>query len=962
MPKILYNEGRVVGYSAYELYVKHALSIDPNREPASELEWLSSSIAMGSSMLLRVGTDNTKGPHAVEIPFPNNTILCAANTIIGSFFIGKGYIPEGTADNKYIWPTKVIDYGKLISNTDASSPATSIPPTPVTSMKEDWSKEDRTRLKEYMKIIDGIIIQPGNWSDNENKPPTKEFSPKLNTYPRLRLYFKDAVKAPFFILLTGFTFRTVISGVSGLDTSVNTESPQNGDFLGPATYPWANKVVFSIPPSFANYTLTNNYSRKLPSNGPDKVVDTSSIIDMSTTDPGVYYSKNDSESRIDINVTELNTIGDGASVLTIYQRNEILTPALYGAKITNEGSTYLSPIDINAPGTIKLYHGKVYSDTSKDTTEVTKAKTLQHEVPSNSAFIRDSSDHVIYEINQNTEQTIPVSKVYTSPLTGALVVTELTYPLLMVEGTYARSGVICKDSKSNAEISSRYVDFNHPDTWYIEFNGKRIEGTEVAKDPLQYCGASPIVYKRITGRLSDEIRNQCGYEYDSEVFGYTPLQQEPEDWSPNYTKYYTKDNKGNYINIAKSDSGAPNFSPGLYYSGNTWHRATRDMMNQIPESERSNYYYIIPGSWKEGANNIIWPVRKSDNMLDVTVRYGFNIIVNGKIWNIPPFYNNANKNTCSDYLGSWWDKHQIKNPDGNSAEHYNNKWAKIYIPGHPHPTAKSRLDETNTGQVYYSGAMLPADINGVPYEEYADQILISRIFSKETLVADGILPQYCDISLLKFLRIALYTDMGTGQPLPPDHGNILQPQLIYGNTSNPANGDDIKFKFRLTVANTEATSGKTQLMELPKDYLDSSNDDALGVVTQTGELQALSLSMADENNTPYILSGTKGTLDKIRDDTLHWDDMVDALSKNKSIDILGPNLRSLKTSMINMEDGDYIISIRNGNISLGNIAVSNDSGTINYLKFPGGMKLYITDGVSPGTFGSPKKGDIGIGW
>ena len=40
MPKIIYNEGRVVGLSAYETYVKNHIAEDPNTPPASEREWL----------------------------------------------------------------------------------------------------------------------------------------------------------------------------------------------------------------------------------------------------------------------------------------------------------------------------------------------------------------------------------------------------------------------------------------------------------------------------------------------------------------------------------------------------------------------------------------------------------------------------------------------------------------------------------------------------------------------------------------------------------------------------------------------------------------------------------------------------------------------------------------------------------------------------------------------------------
>jgi uncharacterized short protein YbdD (DUF466 family) len=52
MPRVLYNEGRVVGYSAYEIYMRHALTADPDATPASEAEWLASTLGFGSSMLL----------------------------------------------------------------------------------------------------------------------------------------------------------------------------------------------------------------------------------------------------------------------------------------------------------------------------------------------------------------------------------------------------------------------------------------------------------------------------------------------------------------------------------------------------------------------------------------------------------------------------------------------------------------------------------------------------------------------------------------------------------------------------------------------------------------------------------------------------------------------------------------------------------------------------------------------
>ena len=54
MPRQIWNEGRVQGYSAYEIYLKQALSDDPDLQPATEREWLASSIACGSSMVVKI--------------------------------------------------------------------------------------------------------------------------------------------------------------------------------------------------------------------------------------------------------------------------------------------------------------------------------------------------------------------------------------------------------------------------------------------------------------------------------------------------------------------------------------------------------------------------------------------------------------------------------------------------------------------------------------------------------------------------------------------------------------------------------------------------------------------------------------------------------------------------------------------------------------------------------------------
>lgn len=251
MPREIYNEGRVVGLSAYETYVKQHLSEDPNTPPATEREWLASSLAMGSSLLLKVpNVSQADDAHTfLDIYLPTNSKLAAANTIVATFFDGDAIFSGN-------WATKVTDYGQLISNTSSSSPSGDVGPTGTIPRKtlSDLSDTKKQQLSDYIKIYDGVVIQPGNWVDNTSKPPQKDFKANLaNPYPRVRLHVLGPITSNPLILLTGFTIRSVLAGTVGQDTSVNTTSPQDGDFLGPAVFPWAAKIVFSVPSSYMTY-------------------------------------------------------------------------------------------------------------------------------------------------------------------------------------------------------------------------------------------------------------------------------------------------------------------------------------------------------------------------------------------------------------------------------------------------------------------------------------------------------------------------------------------------------------------------------------------------------------------------------------------------------------------------------------------------------------------------------------
>lgn len=383
MPRKIFNEGRIQGLSSYEIYTKlhQATVTDPTVQPASEREWLASSLAMGSSMLLKIEADTNHGDNenwTKDIQFPDNTLLCAANTIMASFFTGEGeYGVQQSAGMHPNWANRVSDYGSLISNTTELHPSEEVGPTGTVPVKasaiENWTQAQKDKLANYMKIVDGIIIQPGTWENSKNKPPEMDLAADLGTYPRIRLLFKGPITTDFEILLTGFSIRAVVIGETGLAGSTGTTGfgkPQDGDFLGPEQFPWANKVIFSVPSSYIAYFSSGAYTRKLPTSaGEYQTVKDTAVIDMKNTQPETYYVTNYPDARVQTDVSEFTTLGDGTAVLTVYQKKDIYPPALYGTFVDANGTNYLNPLDVVAPGTVKMFENateeelKDYEDT-----------------------------------------------------------------------------------------------------------------------------------------------------------------------------------------------------------------------------------------------------------------------------------------------------------------------------------------------------------------------------------------------------------------------------------------------------------------------------------------------------------------------------------------------------------------------------------------------------------------------
>lgn len=314
MPNEVYNLGRVGGLSAWEIYVRQSLLLNPDIEPLSEREWLSQSIGYGSSMLLRIPKETKDlGIHCLEFPFPANSLLSAPNTIIGSFFYG-----EGTPD-EIGWCKKVTDYGPEIPNNSQTSPsegehtAHSLPK--IESTVPDVVKR---RMMQYIKIQDAVILQDGIWSKAETNSPDKTFIPDITKPCTLRITIQGQVAEDFFILLSGFSIRAIVKGETGFDMGsvipddqgeAEAFRPENGDFLGPTLYPWANKVVFTYP-TILTYLLRDGFtseSKNLKITAdPDS---TKTFVDISRIKAG-----------LGVQVDDASTLEDPAKVITVSSR------------------------------------------------------------------------------------------------------------------------------------------------------------------------------------------------------------------------------------------------------------------------------------------------------------------------------------------------------------------------------------------------------------------------------------------------------------------------------------------------------------------------------------------------------------------------------------------------------------------------------------------------------------------
>ena len=106
MAQQIYNEGRVVGFSAYEIFKRLCLDKHiPEEDIPDEHTWLTSMIGMGSSMILTIKSGTTKGVH--DYVLPDTSTLTAAGVIFANPFMGSCEWDDPITPQ---WATKVTSY------------------------------------------------------------------------------------------------------------------------------------------------------------------------------------------------------------------------------------------------------------------------------------------------------------------------------------------------------------------------------------------------------------------------------------------------------------------------------------------------------------------------------------------------------------------------------------------------------------------------------------------------------------------------------------------------------------------------------------------------------------------------------------------------------------------------------------------------------------------------------------
>lgn len=404
--KQLYNEGRVVGLSAYEIYVKQHEADDPDTPPASEREWLSSTIASGSSLIVcwndvQTDPDDTELRY-VDIPLPEKSRLGAANTLTATPFLGSCERLESDP-----WFAKrILSYGPGVANTSSSSPSGKVTNSQKVPYLAASTADIHDMLEAYVHILDGWCIQPGTWAA-ATSPQVKTLTPDLDKQPTLRFLVRGKIPHDLNILITGFTNRIVIEGMSSIQGADVTASPEDGDFAGPAVFPWASRIMLTVPSSIYSTLLNVQYSRTIAKDS--KVVAEQPFVDICKDSDTYYNSHTSTKFAYQVN----DPPDEDSNVLTVFTPDSSkYPPSLYFDELDKDSTnSYLKPVSICAPGTVKVLDNSLKldpSNTAKTNADIAGAAFVAA-YPENYSLVRSKPDKQVYMYDDTNSKYLPVA-------------------------------------------------------------------------------------------------------------------------------------------------------------------------------------------------------------------------------------------------------------------------------------------------------------------------------------------------------------------------------------------------------------------------------------------------------------------------------------------------------------------------------------------------------------------------
>lgn len=396
MAQELYNEGRVVGFSAYEIFKRLCEDAQiPEEDIPDERTWLTSMIGIGASLILQIPANTTKGVH--DFPLPEHSALTAAGVIFANPFMGDCEWDD--TQDMPAWATKVTSYSPLIKNTSGTGNSPTTNSVPYDNTYTDTGYADL--ISDFVKITDGIVYTDhATWIQTEDGTPYKDINPNFGSSSSvIRLYIKEKITHDVNVLFTGFLNKGILNGMSGYaqsqgghavggSTDTDTNHWENGGMIGPDMIPWASKIIFSVPSSALS--IVDSISRTIPadadtsevtsygytiSNMQNYQIPTNSVIDFNSITLTDYYTvhENDfqgnpllTEDVIDMALHSSETEGYNEIIAwypgmttdildNVTSALPFFPPAVYGVQVTETGENTLVPLDTAAPGTVKCF-------------------------------------------------------------------------------------------------------------------------------------------------------------------------------------------------------------------------------------------------------------------------------------------------------------------------------------------------------------------------------------------------------------------------------------------------------------------------------------------------------------------------------------------------------------------------------------------------------------------------------